>query len=173
MELTQGIRDALKKAAAGLKGHARRVFMAEVVRSLGRGGQRQAQAELGWRRDTIRKGEHELSTGIECIDARSLTGAKPIDARLPNLRQDIRDLVDGQSQADPRFESERVYCRLSAAKVAELLMEKKGYGELELPSNETIRNILNAEGYTLRKVQKTKPKKRSPRPTPSSSRSIG
>ena len=173
MELTEGIRNALKKAAAGLKGHARRVFIAEVVRSLGRGGQRLAQAELGWSRDTIRKGEHELSTGIECIDARSATGAKPIDARLPNLRQDIRDLVDGQSQADPRFESERVYCRLSAAKVAELLVEKKGYADLDLPSNETIRNILNAEGYTLRKVQKTKPKKRSPKPTPSSSRSIG
>lgn len=172
MELTEGIRNALKNAAAALKGHARRVFMAQVARDLGRGGQRQAQAQLGWSRDTIRKGEHELSTGIECVDALSATGAKPIDARLPNLRQDIRDLVDGQSQADPRFESERVYCKLSAAKVVELLIEKKGYTALELPSNETIRNILNAEGYTLRKVQKTKPKKRSLKPTPSSSRSI-
>ena len=62
---------------------------------------------------------------------------------------------------------------LSAAKVVELLIEKKGYTDRELPSNETIRNILNAEGYTLRKVQKTKPKERSPRLTPSSSRSIG
>ncbi len=173
MELTQGIRNALKNAAAKLKGHARRVFMADVVRDLGRGGQRQAQAAFGWSRDTIRKGEHELGSGIECIDARSATGAKPIDTRLPNLRQDIRDLVDGQSQADPRFESERVYCKLSAAKVVGLLIERKGYTDLELPSNETIRNILNAEGYTLRKVQKTKPKKRSPRPTPSSSRFIG
>jgi hypothetical protein len=172
MELTRGIRNALKNAAATLKGHARRVFIAQVVRDLGSGGQRQAQAELGWSRDTVRKGEHELSTGIECVDARSATGAKPIDARLPNLRQDIRDLADAQSQADPRFESERVYCKLSAAKVVELLKEKKGYTDRELPSNETIRNILNAEGYTLRKVQKTKPKKRSPRPTPSSSRFI-
>ena len=173
MEATHGMWAALKNAAARLKGHARRVFMAEVVRGLGTGGQRQARKELGWSRDTIRKGEHELRTGIECIDARSATGAKPIDARLPNLRQDIRDLVDSQSQADPRFESERVYCRLSAAKVAELLVEKKGYADLQLPSNETIRNILNAEGYTLRKVQKTKPKKRSLKPTPSSSSSIG
>jgi hypothetical protein len=54
-----------------------------------------------------------------------------------------------------------------------LLIEKKGYMDLELPSNETIRNILNAEGYTLRKVQKTKPKKRSRRPTRSSTRFIG
>lgn len=173
MELIEGIRNALKTAATALEGHARRVFMAQVVRDLGRGGQRQAQAQLGWSRDTIRKGEHELSTGIRCVDARSATGAKPIDARLPNLRQDIRDLVDGQSQADPRFESERVYCKLSAANVVALLIEKKGYMDLELPSNETIRNILNAEGYTLRKVQKTKPKKQSRRPTRSSTRFIG
>ena len=162
MKLTEGIRNALKTAAAALKGHARRVFMAQVVRDMGRGGQRQAQAQLGWSRDTIRKGEHELRTGIQCVDARSATGAKPIDARLPNLRKDIRDLVDGQSQTDPRFESERVYCKLSAAKVVQLLIERKGYTGLELPSNETIRNILNTEGYTLRKVQKTKPKKKIP-----------
>jgi hypothetical protein len=55
----------------------------------------------------------------------------------------------------------------------ELLIDTKGYTDLELPSNETIRNIINAEGYKLRKVQKTKPKKESPKPTRSSTRSIG
>ena len=126
MAPTEGIWKALKNAAATLKGHARRVLMAQVVRDLGRGGQRQAQAELGWSRMTIRKGEHELRTGIECVDGRCATGAKPIDVRLPRLRADIRDIVESQCQTDPRFESERVYCRLSAAKVVGLLIEKKG-----------------------------------------------
>ncbi len=81
--------------------------------------------------------------------------------------------IDSQSQTDPRFESERVYCRLSASNVVELLIDRRGYTDLELPSNETIRNIINAEGYKLRKVQKTKPKKKSPKPTRSSTRSIG
>jgi Rhodopirellula transposase DDE domain len=93
--------------------------------------------------------------------------------RLPNLRADIKDLIDSQSQTDPRFESERVYCRLSASNVVELLIDTKGYTDLELPSNETIRKIINAEGYKLRKVQKTKPKKKSPKRTRSSTRSIG
>jgi hypothetical protein len=91
---------------------------------------------------------------------------------LPNLRQDIRDLVDGQCQTDPRFESERVYCRLSVANIVNLLVERKCYTTRELPSNETIRNIVNAEGYTLRKVRKTKPKKRSPKQTRYSNRSM-
>jgi len=173
MTLSESMREALKSGADKLYGHARRIFMAQIVRGLGRGGQRQAQSALGWNRSTIRKGEHELRSGVECVDGRCAAGAKSIDARLPNLRQDISDLVESQCQADPRFDSERVYCRLSAAHVAELLVEKKGYADLELPSNETIRNLLNAGGYTLRKVQKTKPKKRSLRPTPSSSRSIG
>jgi len=172
--LSEEMRESIRKAAASLKGHARRVFMAGIVRGLGPGGQRVAQRELGWNRDTIRKGEHELRSGVECVDGRrGATGAKPIDAKLPNLRRDIRDLVDSQCQTDPRFESERLYCRLSAARVSDLLVEKKGYAEVDVPSNETIRKLLNAEGYTLRKVQKTKPKKRSPRPMRSSSKSTG
>jgi hypothetical protein len=159
MLLTDGIRQALKDAAAALRGHARRVFMAKTVRNLGPGGQRFAERELGWNRRTIRIGEHELRRGVECVPAFNARGRKPIDARLPNLRADIKDLIDSQSQTDPRFESERVYCRLSASNVVELLIERKGYADLELPSNETIRNIINAEGYKLRKVQKTKPKK--------------
>jgi len=172
MVLTDGIRRALQDGAASLKGYARRLFMARTVRDLGPGGQRFAERELGWNRRTIRKGAHELRTGVQCVAAFNARGRKPIDARLPNVRADIKDLIDSQSQTDPRFESERVYCRLSASNVVELLIDRKGYTDLELPSNETIRNIINAEGYKLRKVQKTKPKKRSPKPTRSSTRSI-
>jgi hypothetical protein len=99
-------------------------------------------------------------------------GSEPGAGRATLSAGEVGLESDDDSQADPGFESERVYCKLSAAHVVELLIEKKGYTNLELPSNETIRNILNAEGYTLRKVQKTKPKKRSLRPTPSSSRFI-
>lgn len=171
MLLTDGIRRALQDGAAALKGHARRLFMARTVRDFGPGGQRLAERELGWNRRTIRIGEHELRSGVECVPAFNARGRKPIDARLPNLRADIKDLIDSQSQTDPRFESERVYCRLSASNVVELLIARKGYTDLELPSNETIRNMINAGGYKLRKVQKTKPKKKSRKPTPSLSRS--
>jgi hypothetical protein len=37
--------------------------MAEVVRSLGIGGQTFAERELGWNRRTIRKGMGELTSG--------------------------------------------------------------------------------------------------------------
>jgi hypothetical protein len=88
MVLTDGIRRALQDGAASLKGYARRLFMARTVRDFGPGGQRFAEKELGWNRRTIRMGAHELRTGVECVAS--------------------------QSQTAPRFESERVYCRLPA-----------------------------------------------------------
>jgi len=58
----------------------RRVFMARTVEELGEGGQRQAQRELGWNRATIRKGTHELRSGVTCADAFALRGRKPAEA---------------------------------------------------------------------------------------------
>ncbi len=57
------------------------------MRDFGPGGQRFAEKELGWNRRTIRMGEHELRTGVECVAAFNARGRKPIDARLPNLWQ--------------------------------------------------------------------------------------
>ncbi len=35
---------------------------------MGKGGQKKAEKELGWNRDTIRKGLKELQSGFVCID---------------------------------------------------------------------------------------------------------
>lgn len=65
----------IQKAVALLNGAARRMFMASVVKQMDRGGQRLASVELGWNRDVIRKGLHELQSGIVCVDA-SICGAE-------------------------------------------------------------------------------------------------
>jgi len=54
--------------AAELTGAARRLFMAKVVKQLGSGGQSPAEPELSWNRGTLRKGLHELESGVTCID---------------------------------------------------------------------------------------------------------
>jgi hypothetical protein len=76
MELTDAVKTLVHEAATQLKGSARRVFMAKTVRELGTGGQRRAERELGWSRMTIRKGMHELESGIACVDAFALRGRK-------------------------------------------------------------------------------------------------
>ena len=171
MELTAEVKTFLRETADSLHGSARRLFMARAVRDLGRGGQRRAEQELGWCRGTVRKGRHELDSGITCVDGFALRARKRAEAHLPHLLEDIRSIVDGQSQADPQFRSKRLYTRLSAKEVRRQLITAKGYTEAEVPCERTLRTKLNMLGYTLTKVAKTQPQKKFPRPTPSSTRS--
>ena len=169
MELTAELKTIFIETAKTLKGSDRRVFMAQVVKMLGEGGQRYAERELGWNRGVIRKGTHELESGIRCVDAFSARGRKRAEDHLPHLLEDIKSILDGQSQIDPTFKTTRLFTRISAAEVRKQLIEQKGYSDAELPCEETIRLKINHLGYTLRSVQKSQPKKRSPKPMPSSS----
>src|SRR4051794_7661771 len=102
-------------AATALKGGQKRIFMAQTVKAMGRGGQRWALEHLGWCRDTIRKGMHELRSGMTCVDAFSARRRKPAEEHLPRLLDDIRSIADAHSQADPKFQTRRLFTRISAA----------------------------------------------------------
>ena len=167
MELTDNLKAIFQDTAHTLKGATRRLFMARIVDELGPGGQRLAQRELSWNRDTLRKGAHELQSGFTCVDAFALRGRKPVEARLPHLLDDIRAVVDGQSQTDPQFRNNRLYTRLTAGEVRRQLMAHKGYTDAQLPSEESIRRRLARLGYHPKTVQKSLPKKRLRKPMPS------
>jgi hypothetical protein len=154
--------------AESLKGSGKRLFMARAVRAMGRGGQRWAEVHLGWCRDTIRKGMHELDSGMTCIDAFHCRRRKPAEEHLPRLLDDIRSIVDGQSQADPKFQTDRLFTRISAAEVRRQLIATKGYTDEELPTQQTINTKMNLLGYSLSRVAKCRPQKKSSRPMPSS-----
>lgn len=164
LQLTDSLKSLLIETANNLKGHQRRRFMAQTVQELGYGGQRLAERELGWNRDLIRKGTREVESGIVCLDAFQARGRKPVETNLPNLLEDLKSIVDSQSQTDPSFKSNRLYTRLSVAEICRQLMEQKGYSLKELPCHETIRSRLNDLGYYPKKVAKTKPKKKSLKP---------
>jgi hypothetical protein len=165
--LTDSLKKLLIETAFQLKGAAKRKFMAETVQGLGYGGQRLAASELGWNRDTIRKGIKELTTGITCVDNQSAKGRKKAELHLPNLLEDLKNIVDSQSQTDPSFKSQRLYTRLSAVEVRKQLIEKYSYSDKELPTSETIRVKLNNLGYKLTRVKKVQPQKKFPKLTQS------
>jgi len=154
MELTNTLKKIFIATAQTLKGSERRLFMAQVVKALGRGGQRQAEAELGWHRRTIRKGMSELESGIVCYDNYSARGRKPAEHYLPKLLDDIKAIAEAESQTDPTFKTTRLYIRLSAAEVRKQLIEQKGYSDDQLLTAETTRTKLNRLGYHLKKVKK-------------------
>jgi len=153
----------LKKTADNLKGSAKRVFMGEVVSTYGYGAQLEAEAVLGWSRVTIRKGVHELKSGIECIDNFQGRGRKKAEEKNPKLLDQIKQIVEGETQADPAMNSERMYIKITANSVREQLKKLYNYKEEELPVRYTISCKLNQMGYSLKKVRKTIPKKRSPK----------
>src|SRR5438067_7039951 len=126
MELTDKVKVLLLKTAKDLKGSTRRMFMARTVQALGEGGQRLAERELGWNRQTIRKGRQEVEHGLACIDGFRLRGRKRSEEHLPNLLRDITVIVDAQSQADPQLRTTRLYTRLTAAQVRRQLIAQKG-----------------------------------------------
>ena len=162
MELTGIVKRIFTETAKTLKGSVRRVFMARVVKSLGKGGQRRAEIELRWNRRTIRKGTHELESGFRCYDNFAGRGRKLVEQHLPNLLSDIKAIADAESQTDPTFKTTRLYIRLSAVAVREQLIKQKGYSDEALPCADTIRTKLNELGYHPKKVKKSQPLKKIP-----------
>jgi hypothetical protein len=63
-KMTQEEKELFKAVAKQLKGSDRRLFMAQIVKLLERGGQAYAEREFGWNRRTIRKGSQELASGV-------------------------------------------------------------------------------------------------------------
>lgn len=162
MELTETLKTLFIETAQALKGPARRHFMARTVHLLGAGGSQQAERELGWNRGTLRKGRHELESGLTCLDNTAARGRKRAEVRLPKLEAAVRALVAPHTQTDPSFKTRRLYTRWSAAEVRRQLIAQHGYTAADLPSVRTLSTKLNQWGYTLRKVAKAKPKKKLP-----------
>jgi hypothetical protein len=159
MEITGALHDLLIETADSLSGAARRRFMANTLNKL-QLGQREAAGLFGWGRDTLRKAGHELRTGLTCADAFCLRGRKPVELRLPNLFDDLRDLVQDHLQTDPTFQTTGLYCRLSATEVRKQLIARSVYTDEQLPSVRTIAAKLNLLGFRLRTVVKSRPQKK-------------
>lgn len=159
MDLTGAMAALLRKTADAFCGAQRRRYMAETVEAFDL-SQRQAERQLGWARDTVRKAVHEFHSGITCVDNFSARGRKPCEFHLPHLFQDIRDLVAEHLQTDPTFQTTQLYCRLSAPEVRQQLIERKGYADNLLPTVQAIGEKLNYLGFRLRTVVKSRPPKK-------------
>jgi Rhodopirellula transposase DDE domain len=143
-----------------LKNGARRIFMASIVKSAGRGGAVLAERELGWNRVTISKGLRELESGVACVDATHSRGRKSLESTLPNLEADLRAMGEASCQTDPTFATTQLYRRLTAGEARRRLIEEKGYAPETAPSERSLRRKLTALGFKPRRVAKSKPLKK-------------
>jgi hypothetical protein len=146
--------------ARRLTGFQRRLFVAEVATELCGGSARQAERRFGWGRATVEKGLHESCSGVRCLENFAARGRPRSEEKNPELAEDIRAIVEPHTQADPELKSSRRYTNLSAVEVREALIAK-GYSQEELPSERTMRDILNRMNYRLKRIQKGKPLKKT------------
>ena len=158
--LSESLKALFKDTARKLRGSDKRFFMATVTQEYFKGSARQAEKHMGWSRVSVSKGLKELETGFVCIDNYQARGRKKTEEKLPMLKADIRELIDGKSQIDPSFRSTFCYARISARAIREALITEKGYRDEELPSRQTIGILLNRFGYRLKKTLKTRPIKK-------------
>jgi hypothetical protein len=159
LELIKKSKGFFKKGLKMIKNCDKRIVVAIISEEYGYGGDTFVSKEFNIGRDTIRKGRNELRTGIRCIDAFNMRGRKKTEEHLPNIREDIKDIIDSQSQTDPKFDSTRLFTRLTTEEVRNQLI-LKSYTDEELPTNQTLNNMINKLGYNMKRVQKVKPLKK-------------
>lgn len=152
----------LRSAARHLTGHQRRAFIAEVTQALCEGSARKSERLFGWGRDTAALGLNESAHGVRCADNFAARGRQRSEELDPTLTRAIRELADPHTQADPQLQSALKYTRLTAAALRQALIDEKGFTDEQLPSVRTLRRILNRLGYRLKRIQKTKPRKKIP-----------
>jgi Rhodopirellula transposase DDE domain len=150
----------IQSGARRLTGYQRRLFQAEVAKELCGGSARLAERRFGWGRDTVAKGLNELHHGVRCRENFAARGRQRSEQKDPQLAADIRAIVEPQTYADPGLKSPRLYTNLSAAEVRQALIDK-GYADKQLPSERTLRDILNRLNYRLKRIQKGKPLKKT------------
>ena len=153
--------ELLRLAAHSLTGHKRRLFQAEVTSKLCNGIARRAERRFGWGRANIVTGQNERRCGIRCVENFSARGRPRLEDVDPQLAADIRAIVEPHTQADPELKSDRRYSNVSAAEVLEALRKHERYAKNKLPSERTMRNILNRLNYRLKRIQKGKPLKKT------------
>src|SRR5512134_1798241 len=157
----------LRLASSMLSGEERRSFQAAMALKYCAGNARQAERVFGWGHETVQLGLHEHRAGISCVGAQAaLSGNRLWEERHPEVAQALRALADSQSQQDPTFRTSLQYTRLTAAEALAQL-RAHGFPEESLPSPSTMAEVLNRNGYRLRKVIKAKPQKNSRKPRPS------
>ena len=137
----------------------RRQAMAEVTLALLDGKARTAEAVFGWGRSAVELGLQELRTGIVCINDLSQRRKPKSEEKHPQLLTDIRRIMDPNSQAQSHLRTPWSYTHMTAKAVRTALLEN-GSLEAELPAVRTLSNILNRQGYRLRRVEKSRGQKK-------------
>lgn len=86
-------------------------------------------------------------------------GRKRLTEKYPDLKEDIKKIIEDSLSTDPQFKSEKQYVNMTIAEIKNRLIKIGKYNDNSF-SNSSLNNLVNNMGYHLKKVQKTKPLKK-------------
>ena len=155
-------KEIIKNACKKMSGFKKRQYQAGISLKYFNGNARKTEREMNWGRQAVEKGLGELRTGIRCIGNHKQCGRTRTEDKISNLAEDIRDLAEPQTQADPAMQSSLTFTRITSKAMRQALIDVKGYTDEELPCVNTVGNILDRLGYNLKRVIKSKPAKKIP-----------
>lgn len=150
----------IRFSARQVTGQQRRTFLALVCEQLCDGSARKAEERFGWGREAVARGLLEKSGQFVEKHTTVRHSTLRSEVRNPQLAVDIRLIVEPHTHTDPELKTTRLYSNLSAGEVRSALVEK-GYSGAQLPSERTLRDILNRMNYRLKRIQKGKPLKKN------------
>jgi len=144
----------------------RRQAMGDVTMTILNGKSRVAEEVFGWSRSSVSVGMNEFRSGIVCVNDLSSRHKPKSEEKHPGLLDEIRQVLEPNSQAEPRLRTTLLYTNMTAQSVYDALVAN-GWSKESLPTVRTISNILNRNEYRLRTVAKTKVEKKRKKPTSS------
>jgi hypothetical protein len=159
-EPLEKVKHVIKPIMDRLSGKDKRRCAAEISQAYGSGGQTYVSEAFEMSRNTVRKGEREIESGERIEDKYDQRGRKRTTEKLPELEGQIKTILDSQSQADPKLQTDRLYTNMTVEEIHRQLVKQYGYAEEELPTNRTLNTIVNGMRYTLKTVKKSEPVKK-------------
>lgn len=154
--------DSIRRIAKNLQGYTRRVFQAILTNEHAQGSPRRAETLFGWNRDAVKRGLSEQRIGWEIRTVSPWKGRPRVETLNEDLLPTARSLLEEQSQTDPKFQSTKLFTRITGESFRKALADQLQVDPMDLPSTRTNRRMLNRNGYSLRPVRKTLPAKKIP-----------
>ena len=134
IQISPDLIETYKHTANQLSGPRRRIFMAQIVGTLGRGGQRYAEEKLGWNRGVIRMGIRDLKNRADAYDRLSRRGRKSIEVKFPKINADIQDGLTHFKEINQDSDYLPTIVELMG-----YLISHKSYDPADMPSREIVR----------------------------------
>ena len=150
----------VRQAVKSVKGAVRRRLQATFCAHFGILNPRRAESLFNWNRKTVARGLEELHS-LQVIKSQSDGRGRPrVETKHPEILTLLQEQLDEQTQADPKFQSNKLYTRITGKSLRTHLATTLGISEASLPTARTHRRVLNRNGYVLKRLRKTLPQRK-------------